>query len=206
MPLSDEDLDAIGRLMDRKLEVLQAQDRRRRRFWVWFWIVVFVLSSVASWWAVERLVTRAQDEVARINIEFSEAKLAYQRQLENDRKLQAERAAAEKTVSYDTGKTQAQHEAGLISGFISLLSAKNEFEKRYADVDLSDPHALDTYAADLNRIIDQALVPLGQIVLRNTDPAHNTRDEQIRRSDDGAAAPLDAPPRPPAEAPALPAP
>lgn len=186
MSLSEQDLDAIGRLMDQKLSAVQAEDRRRRRFWLWFWIVLFVLSSVASWWALEKLIARAQDEVAQINLEFTESKLAYQRALEENEKLRAERAKAEKAVSYDTTKTQAQHEAGLLGSMISLFGAKDDFMKKYDNADLSDPQVMEAYAQDLNKILDQGLNPLGQIVLRNTDPAHNTREEKLRT--DGATA------------------
>ena len=180
MSLSEQDLDAIGRLMDQKLSAVQAQDRRRRRFWLWFWIVVTVGSSIASWFALEKLIARAQDEVARINIEFSESKLAYQRALEENQKLREERAKAEKAVAYDTTKTQAQHEAGLLGDMISLFAAKDEFSKKYENADLTDPKVMEAYAQDLNKIMDKGLNPLGQIVLRNTDPAHNTPDEKMR--------------------------
>jgi hypothetical protein len=171
------------------------------------------------------MVERAQDELTRLNLEFSETKLAYQRQLEQSRQLQDERAAAIKAVHYQSTTTQAEHEAGLLSSVIGLIGSRAEFDKKYANADFSDPAQMEAFAKDLNGLVDQGLKPLGQIVLRNTDPAHNTANEQLRQ--DGAPAAVssaavtstvtsaavtstvtstDQPPREPAAAPALAAP
>jgi hypothetical protein len=192
MALSPEDLAAIGQLLDAKLdaklEAVQAQARRRRRFWLWFWIAVFVLSNVVGGWLAWRLWEQAQQQVARLNVEFSESKLAYQRALQESAHLRAERATAEKSMGYDPTKTDAAHEAGLIGSMMSLLANKDQFTKKYEDADFSDPDVLDAYAKDLNRIIDQGLNPLGQIMLRNTDVAHNAPHER-GATVDGAQAP-----------------
>ena len=187
MALTPEDLAAIGQLLDAKLEAVQAQDRRRRRFWLWFWIVVFVLSNVVCGWLAWRLWEQAQQEVARLNVEFSESKQAYQRALQESAQLRAERAAAEKSVQYDSAKTSAEHEAGLISSMMSLLATKDQFTKKYENADFSDPQVLESYANDLNRIIDQGLNPLGQVMLRNTDVAHNAPNERGAAVDGGQA-------------------
>lgn len=217
MSLSTEDLAAISQLLDQKLEAQEVIARRRRRFWIWFWTLTFILSTAASAWAAKGLIERAQDELTRINQEFSETKLAYQRQLEHDKKLQAERAAAVKTVDYKSEQTQAEHEAGLLSGLIGLMGSKTSFEKKWENIDASDPAQMDAFAKDLGGIMDQGLKPLGQIVLRNTDPAHNTKDEKMRQdgpapgetnatpinSPTSTATPLETPSREPAPAPAL---
>lgn len=212
MSLSPEDLAAIAHLLDQKLAAVELIAKRRRRFWLWLWIVIGILSTAVSAWAAKGLIERAQDELTRINVKFSETKLAYQRQLEQNQQLQAERAAAIKAVHYQSETTQADHEAGLLSGIIGLLGSKGDFEKKWANVDLTDPAQMEAYAKDLSGIVDQGLKPLGQIVLRNTDPAHNTANEQMRQ--DGAPAnpapievkPADAGLREPAAAPALAAP
>ena len=211
MSLSPEDLAAISHLMDQLLDKkLAAQEvvaRRRRRFWIWFWTLTFIISTAASAWAAKGLIDRAQDELTRMNQEFSETKLAYQRQLEHDQKMQAERAAAVKAVGYQSDQTQSEHEAGLISGFIGLLGSKASFEKKWENVDATDPAQLEAFAKDLGSIMDQGLKPIGQIVLRNTDPVHNTKDEKMR--EDGpapgtsTAAPVETPTREPAPPPAL---
>ena len=211
MSLSPEDLAAISQLMDQLLDKkLAAQEvvaRRRRRFWIWFWTLTFIIFTAASAWAVKGLIERAQDELTRINVEFSETKLAYQRQLEYDRKMQAERAAAIKAVGYQSDQTQSEHEAGLISGFIGLMGSKASFEKKWEHVDATDPAQMEAFAKDLGSIMDQGLKPIGQIVLRNTDPAHNTKNEKMR--EDGPAPgestviPVEIPSREPAPAPAL---
>jgi hypothetical protein len=193
MALSTEDLAAIGQLLDVKLDAklaaVQAQDRRRRRFWLWFWIAVFVISNAVGGWMAWRLWEQAQTEVARINVEFSESKLAYQRALQESAQLREERARAEKSVHYDSTKTDAQHEAGLISSMMSLLATKDQFTKKYDNADFSDPEVLDAYAKDLNRILDQGLNPLGQIMLRNTDVAHNAPNERTAPVDGNQAPP-----------------
>lgn len=212
MSLTSEDLAAIAHLLDQKLAAAELMAKRRRRFWLWVWILMGILATALSAWAAKRLIERAQDELVRINLEFSETKLAYQRQLEQNQQLQAERAAAIKAVHYQSEATQADHEAGLLSGFIGLLGSKNEFEKKWTNADLTDPAQMEAFAKDLSGIVDQGLKPLGQMVLRNTDPAHNTANEQMRQ--DGAPAspapievkPTDAGLREPAAAPALAAP
>jgi HAMP domain-containing protein len=214
MSLSPEDLAAISQLLDQKLAAQETVARRRRRFWLWFWVLIGIISTVASAWAAKVMVERAQDELTRLNLEFSEAKLAYQRQLEQNRQLQDERAAAIKAVHYDSAATQAEHEAGLLSSVIGLIGGRAEFDKKWANADFSDPTQMEAFAKDLNGLVDQGLKPLGQIVLRNTDPAHNTANEQLRQ--DGAPASIpptavsanqtDGPTREPAAAPALAAP
>ena len=211
MSLSPEDLAAISHLMDQLLDKkLAAQEvvaRRRRRFWIWFWTLTFIISTAASAWVAKGLIERAQDELTRMNQEFSESKLAYQLQLEHDQKMQSERAAAVKAVGYQSDQTQSEHEAGLISGLIGLMGSKTSFEKKWENVDATDPAQMEAFAKDLGSIMDQGLKPIGQVVLRNTDPAHNTKDEKMR--EDGpapgtsTAVPVEAPTREPAPAPVL---
>ena len=188
MSLSDQDLEAIGRLMDQKLAVVQTQDRRRRKFWIWFWIIVTVLSSLASWLVLERLKVQVNDWVAERNQEFVETKLAYQRQLEQSQQRRDERKKAEQAVGYDTNKSQAEHEADLMGGLISLIGAQAEFNKKFADADTSDPAVMDAYLKNFEQVLDKGLKPLGTVVLRNTDPAHNSPDEKLRAGE-GRSAP-----------------
>ncbi len=180
MSLSEQDLEAIGRLMDQKLEVVQVKDRRRRRFWIWFWVIVTVLSSLASWLVLERLRGQVNDWVAERNQEFVETKLAYQRQLEQSKKMQDERHKAEQVVGYDTNKSQADHEADLMGGLISLIGAQAEFKKKFENADTSDPEVMDAYLKNFEDVLDKGIKPLGTVVLRNTDPAHNSPDEKLR--------------------------
>ena len=208
MALSEEDLAAISRLLDAKLAAVAVEDRRRRRFWVWMLIVLTVVSTVASAIVAERLIRRAQDEISQINLAFSETKLAYQRQLEQDQELRRQRAVAEKAVAYEPGKTQAEHEAGLVGSMLNLFSAKADFEKKYENADYADPKVMEAYSKDLNRIVSEGLNPLGQIVLRNTDPAHNTPDEKLRSDVAAPATPVgtqSAGTREPATSPTFPA-
>jgi hypothetical protein len=201
MSLTEQDLDAIAQLMDRKLTVVEQNQRRHRRFWLWILALVgFVLllgiAAAVAW----VLWTKAQNEVDRLNQQFSATKLAYERQVAENLQLREQRQKAEKAVAYDSTKSQADHEASLLSGFFSLLGSKAEFEKKYENADFSDPKVLQAYSQDLNKILDQGLNPLGQVMLRNTDPAHNSPDERLR-SGDGAAPdkPLLATPGAPAD-------
>jgi len=206
MSLSPEDLAAISQLLDQKLAAQEVIAKRRRHFWIWFWTLVFIVSTIASAWAAKALVDRAQDELTRINLEFSETKLAYQRQLERDKHLQDERAAAVKAVDYHGEQSQADHDANLLSGLIGLLGSTGSFEKKWENIDLSDPAQMEAYAKDMGRIMDQGLKPLGQIVLRNTDPAHNTTNEKMRQHDaptPGDENPMAQPTQEPAAAPAM---
>ncbi len=187
MSLTPEDLAAVALLLEQKLDdkltqkfaAQQAIDRQRWRFWMWVFVVVTVVVTALSVWASMRLLERAQAELTRLNLEFSESKMVYQRQLESDKRLQTERTAAEKAVNYQSQQTQAQHEAGLLSGFFSLLGSKSEFDKKWSNADFSDPAEFEAYAKDVNGFFNQAIKPLGQVMLRNTDPAHNTRDEKM---------------------------
>jgi hypothetical protein len=188
MPLSDDDLAAIGKLMDARMETVRRDGRRR--FWVWMWIFIIltVASLVGSWFAVKKLKEQVDQQVTQINLEMSDAKLAYQRELAKNQQLQAERAQAEKAVAYDGTKTQAQHEAGLLGGMISLIGRKQAFEAKWKDADFSDPAQMEAYAEELNTIIVDGLNPLGQVVLRNTDPAHNTASERLLTTDGASEA------------------
>ncbi len=206
MALSDEDLAAISRLLDAKLAAVAVEDRRRRRFWIWFWVILTVVSALASAIAADRLIRRAQDELSQINLAFSETKLAYQRQLAQNQELRRQRAVAEKAVAYDSGKTQAEHEAGLVGSMLNLFSAKADFEKKYENADFADPKVLEAYSKELNRMVSEGLNPLAQVVLRNTDPAHNTADEKLRSDVAAPATTVGSPPsgtREPATAPTV---
>lgn len=187
MSLSEQDLAAIGLLLDKKLEqklaAVQAQDRRRRGYWLWFWVVVFVVSSLATWWVGEQLKTEVDKWVTERNAEFSETKLTYQRQLEQSQKLRNERKAAEKAVAYDSSKSQAKHEADLMGGLISLIGSQAEFNKKFENADMSDPAVLEAYLKNFETVLEKGLNPLGAVVLRNTDPLHNSPDEKLRSAD-----------------------
>ena len=133
MSLNAEDLAAISQLLDEKLAAQEAVARRHRRFWMWFWVLIGIISTVASAWAAKVMVERAQAELTHLNLEFSEAKLAYQHQLEQSRQLQDQRAAAINDVHYQSSMTEAEHEAGLLSSVMALIGSRAELDKQHAN-------------------------------------------------------------------------
>jgi hypothetical protein len=185
MSLSSEDLSAIGSLMDNKLNQARVEDRRRRRFWLWFWIVLFVVSSVASWFMMQRYITKFQAELAQADARFVEAKLAYQQELARNKEMQEERRQAEAAVSYTSGQDQASYEGGLLRGAISLIGKSQEMNRRMADLDPDDIDGLVAATEDLNGLAQGMLGMVGQMMLRNTDPAHNTIDQNLSLGETG---------------------
>ena len=74
MTLTSEDVETIGRLLDERLAKAQAVDRRRRRWWLWFWIALFVLSSLASWFAAQRILRQVEAQLAEVDRQFLDTK------------------------------------------------------------------------------------------------------------------------------------
>jgi len=179
MSLSSDDLNAIGDLMDHKLAQVQTQDRRRRRFWLWFWILVFVVSSVASWFVAQHYIRIIQDEMAQVDNDLRQAKLAYQTELARNAKLQAERQVATEATGYVSDQDQATYEAGLISAMFRIVANSRALNESMADLDADDPEALMRATEKMAQTTQDAIGTIGQIMLRNTDPAHNTPEENL---------------------------
>jgi len=183
MSLSTDDLTAIGDLMDRKLDQklaqVQAKDRRRRRFWLWFTVVVFVLSSVASWFVAQHYVRLIQDEMTKVDNDLRQAKLAYQAELARNATLQAERKVASEASGYVSDQDQASYEAGLISSMFRIVASSRALNESMANLDPDDPEALMRATEQMAQTTQDAIGTFGQIMLRNTDPAHNTPEENL---------------------------
>jgi len=183
MSLSTDDLTAIGDLMDRKLDQklaqVQAKDRRRRRFWLWFTVVVFVLSSVASWFVAQHYVRLIQDEMTKVDNDLRQAKLAYQTELARNATLQAERKVASEASGYVSDQDQASYEAGLISSMFRIVANSRALNESMANLDPDDPEALMRATEKMAQTTQDAIGTIGQIMLRNTDPAHNTPEENL---------------------------
>lgn len=198
MGLSNEDLSAIGELMDRKLAGVQAVEKRRRRFWLWFWGIAIVLSSVASWFIAQHYLAIIREELAQVDDELREAKLAYQAELARNTQLQAERAAAVQASSYDSEQSQASYEAGLLSAMIRIVGESRAQSERMQNLDPDDLDGLVQATEEMQGTMTTIMGTLGQIMLRNTDPAHNTPDEKLLQGE----TPLQ--PAPPADGDAAP--
>lgn len=197
MSLSTDDLNAISELMDRKLASVQGAERRRRRFWAWFWIVAIVLSSVASWFIVQHYVTIIRDELAQVDHDLREARLAYQMELARNQQLQAERAAAVEVSGYDSTQDQASYEAGLLSAMLRIVGESRAHNERMQNLDPDDPDSLVAATEAMHGTMTTIMGTLGQIMLRNTDPAHNTPEENLMLGETGPpAAPAPEPTAP----------
>ena len=70
-----------------------------------------------------------------------------------------------------------------MGGLISLIGSQAEFNKKFENADMSDPAVLEAYLKNFETVLDKGLKPLGTVVLRNTDPLHNSPDEKLRSTD-----------------------
>src|SRR3954471_11165751 len=141
MALSPEDVAALGQLLDQRLEShaklidqkLADQERRarnRRRFWFWFWMLIFLGSSVASWWGARKIISGFQDQVAAIENETLEAKIAYQQELAHNRTMQAERRRVEQATGYQSQQSQGDFDAQLLRQTFQLLGKSSDFQAK----------------------------------------------------------------------------
>jgi hypothetical protein len=204
MPLSPEDVQAIGAMFDAKLDRVQAIERRRRRLWFWFWMVLFIGSSVASWIMAKRIMTQLQAQVADINDQARASRLEYQAQLRRSAEMQAERKAAEVASHYQSKQSQASYEAGLIGSLFRMQAQAAALQKdvtgkaeanagRSMRTEQDAVDQLDEATKDLDRteaLMNSATGLLMQMLLRNTDPAHNSAEDKLVGSEaEGAAQP-----------------
>jgi hypothetical protein len=195
MPLSNEDVEAIGNLLDQRLEKYDSKQRARRRFWLWFWIMLFVVSTILSLVAARELVAQAQgymDKLSADEREWSNMKIEYQNQLAHDRKMQAERKEAETLAKYDSAKPQAAYEADLIRQTMQLFAKTKKMQDQMAKVDPDDIDAQMKAIEDTAGATGDAMGMMMQMLLRNTDPAHDSPIEKAATSDvPGGPSPMD---------------
>jgi hypothetical protein len=185
--LLDQRLEAHGKLIDQKLEERERRQRNRRRFWLWFWILVFVGSSVASWWTVRSLLGKFQDQMAALETDTIEAKLAYQQQLAHDRQMQRERAAVQQATGYRSEQSQAEFDAGLVRQAFQLLGRSAEMRARaQKPAETTTDDDMDQALKDVGDMTAQMSDMLGKLLLHETDPAHNSRAERLATSGEAA--------------------
>src|SRR4051812_41274392 len=121
MSLSEDDVQLIGRMLDQRLERVEADARRRRRR-IWLVIVVLtVLSSIASAVAMRRMMVQVEGWLSEQDRQLSDAKIAYQRELRRNEDMQRERAAAVAASGYKPEQSQAEYEAGLMRSLFQLM-------------------------------------------------------------------------------------
>ncbi len=193
MALDPADLAEIAHLVEERLAAHEAARRRQRRRWL---IPLLLLGGVLATALSVGLVIgvrSGQDWLAARDAELTEAKLAYQRELARNQAWQAQREAAAKAVHYDTTKTQAQHEAALMNQALGLMAEQGALKAKWAALDYNDPKSMEVLSDDLSRVLGQGLGTIGQVLLRNTDPAHNTREERLRQDAAGEVLAPEAP-------------
>jgi hypothetical protein len=192
MGLSAEDLQAIGSLMDSKLSAVQAADRRRRRWWFWFWVLFFIVSTVISGIYAQKYLEMFKEEMAKIEDDLRESKIAYQTQLAQSVPMQVERKKAELVSGYDNTQSQADYEAALLRSTFRIVGESQALNERMKNLDPDDPDALVTATKDMSDTMQMALGTIGQIMLRNTDPALNSPDENLLLGETAGATPAQA--------------
>lgn len=185
MSLSSEDLAVIGQVMDTKLAGMRDQERRRRRFWIFSALALFVLVSLVSWLVMRNLIADFQRDLAAADARFIEAKLAYQSALARNQDMQAERRQAETTAGYVSGQDQASYEGQLIRGMLSMIGKSQDMNRRMAELDPDDLDGLVAATEELSGVTQGMLGMIGQMLLRNTDSAHNTIDENLTLGETG---------------------
>jgi hypothetical protein len=202
MSLTDEDVQAIGKLLDQRLasqalvlqqriDEIERRQRNRRRFWFWFWTINIVLSLVSGYWfylKVAGYMNGYMNQVAAEEEDFRKAKVAYQRQLAHDQQMQRERAEAAKASGYTSDQPQADYEANLLRQVFALTGKVATMQKQANDPNASDdPDVLLKQMEDLSANMQQALGLTTQILLRNTDPEHNDRTDRLSAGGDAPA-------------------
>lgn len=189
MALSEEDLQAIGRLIDERVGRIEARDRRRRRFWAWFWVIFIVLNLVGGWWSYVWVRERVRDYVVEQDERIQSASREYQKALAANAQLRRERDQAVQATGYHSGQPQATYEAGLMAQAIRAIGRSRELNKKLEKADLSDPEQLARATEELSATIDGLLGPVGQILLRNSDPAHMPKPDVRQRDAASSATP-----------------
>ncbi len=195
MSLTDDDVQTLGRLLDERLAAtldksldkkldekfgaMRAADRQRRRFWMWALLVAVVLSSVLIWWGAMQAWAWVQGEMTAQDQAMLEMKIEYQKQLAASKQMQEERAEVAKAANYRSDQTQAQYEAGLVSGLFKTLGQVNKFKGKWQEADLSDPDQLDAFVADYSSVTEGLMGIASQMLLRNTDPELNSAGEDL---------------------------
>lgn len=185
MALDPADHEMISALVQERVEKILAGERaeltRRRRRWLWPVLGLALITMGLGTWGVVQGITMAQDWITARDAEYTEVKLAYQRELARNQAWQKTREDAARAVHYQPKQTQAEHEANVMNQALGLLAEQGKLKEKWGKLDFNDPKAMETLSTDLSQVLDQGLGTLGQILLRNTDPVHNTREERIRQ-------------------------
>ncbi len=202
MPLDPEDVQAIGQLLDERLGAYDQRQRARRRWWLWFWIVLFIVSTIASWVTVQRVIevvmskaTAMMDKVDAEERDFAQAKAVYQKQVAHDQQMQKERADAEQAAHYESKQSKAEYEAGLIRQSLAVFAKSAKAQEKVKNLGASNDPDDDLKALEeLSGTLSQGTNVLMQVLLRNTDPAHDSAQERLEAGADEGHQPSAADP------------
>jgi DNA repair exonuclease SbcCD ATPase subunit len=125
--------------------------------------------------ALSREIRSLRAQLERRSADLEAAREEYQRRLAADAAMQAERAAAAKAIGYRPGQSNVAHNANMLREFVAFMGTSGDLRKRIEKVDGSDPKDIERLATDLEEVLNKGLGTLGQIVLRNTEPAKDEK-------------------------------
>lgn len=204
MPLTPEDVQAIGQLLDQRVAAhdqamlaqiearLQAQERRRRRFWAWvIWVTVLLTlaSSVALWrWSKQALapylgqLSGLQQQLRALQVEGEQTRTAYAELLREQPRLQQEHREAVAASGYQSQQSQAQFDAQLLAKLLAFYTKSREAQTQAAKPGMGaddDEAAI----ANLTSTLSDASGMLMQLVLHESDPAHVGSVEKLTQQD-----------------------
>jgi hypothetical protein len=208
MPLTSEDVELIGKLFDQRMAAYDRRQNAGRRFWRWFWIVLFVVSSIASWYFFKGIVGNFESQIttseAAIDQQMAAMRQSYQRELAQDKQMQQDRAVAAAASHYQSGQSQGDFDAGLMRQAIQLM-AKAQQAKSQANAKAQSPNAGgdDDDLAQLQSLTDAtdgAANIMMQLLLHESDPAaNNAAQSEAQKAAQNAAMHDSHPQTPPVE-------
>jgi hypothetical protein len=200
MPLSPEDMQAIGQLLDQRMlqqdqklaARLEAQERKRRRFWFWFiWLSILatILSSVLMGIWAKRFMGAFQGMVSELDSqrgELVQVRMEYAKELEHNRQMQRDRAEAVARSGYQSEQSQSQFDAGLLSKTLQLFNRTREASDHMRTAEKNGaPSVADDEQSmkDLSQTLDSASSMMVQLLLHESDPVHAGSAEHIEHAD-----------------------
>ena len=202
MALTSDDVAAISRLLDERLaahtlaleqsrsagdatsraRVLDEQRRndRRRLFWRAVFIVFLIVLGIGAWvvvhvyHAIHAQIVASEGAVEQLQQQLSEAKIAYQQELAQNKQWQQDRAQAIANTHYDSAQTQAGFDANLMAKTFALLNQAQKLKTKAKTSTGDDEADLDSQLQGMSDVSDSVTNILMQMMLHETDPAHDS--------------------------------
>jgi cytoskeletal protein RodZ len=208
MALSTDDVAAITKLLDERLAAHQqvveqsrvAADRariqddlrrgdRRRAFWRALFIVFLIAIGICGWvvvkvyTAIHAQVVASEDAVQKLQQQLSEAKVAYQQELAQNKQWQKDREAAVANTHYDSTQNQASFDANLVAKTFALLNQAQQVRAKAKTATGDDEADIDAQLQGVTDVSDNMTNILMQLMLHETDPAHDSPAESAAIND-----------------------